>query len=71
MLSRQYLQVILELSADLGITATDAHSDSTLAEITEGRSELVCLALWLMLERSRVRFKSFTVPLRDCRDLAC
>lgn len=44
----------MELAADLGITATDAHADPALSELTEGRSELVCLALWLVLERSKV-----------------
>lgn len=45
----------MELSADLGITATDANSDPAISELTKGRSELVCLALWLIMERSKVR----------------
>ena len=47
-------QVILELAADLGITASDAHADPAISELTESRSELVCLALWLIQERSKV-----------------
>lgn len=50
------MQILLELSADLGITATDAHADPSISEITEARSELVCLALWLMMERSKVYY---------------
>ncbi len=48
------MQVILELAADLGITAADAHADPAISELTEGRSELVCLALWLISERGKV-----------------
>ena len=49
-----FLQAILTLPADLGITAADAHAKASISELTEGRSELVCLALWMMAERSEV-----------------
>ena len=45
----------MALPADLGITAADAHAKAAISGLTEGRSERVCLALWLMAERSEVR----------------
>ena len=53
--TRIFLQAVLSLPADLGITAADAHAKASISELTEGRSELVCLALWIMAERSEVR----------------
>lgn len=48
------LQVLLEIPGDLGITSMDVEKDPKLAQLAEGRSELVGLALWLLQERAKV-----------------
>lgn len=44
----------MKLPATLGITASDTQEDPILSNLVLGRNELVCLGLWLMLERSKV-----------------
>lgn len=45
--------VVLEIPGSLAITSVDVSKDPQLEALARGRSELVGLALWLMLERSK------------------
>ena len=45
--------IILEIPGDLAVTSVDVGKDQLLSTLAEGRSELVGLALFLMLERSK------------------
>jgi hypothetical protein len=45
--------VVLEIPGSLAITSVDVGKDPQLKPLARGRSELVGLALWLMLERSK------------------
>ena len=47
-------EALLQLPGDLAVTSVDVGKDAALAPLAQGRSELVGLALWLMLERSKV-----------------
>ena len=58
-LSQRSLQVLVELSGDLVATAADLEN-TRIAPIAAGRGELIGLALWLMEERSKVRFPCTT-----------
>ena len=47
-------EVLLQIPGDLGVSEVDVAKEAALGPLIENRSELVGLALWLMLERSKV-----------------
>lgn len=46
-------EVLLSIPGSACVTKTDVVNHDVLAPVAEGLSELVCLALWLMVERTR------------------
>lgn len=47
-------EAVLAVPGDLAITSVDVGKVAELAALTEGRSELVGLSLWLLQERAKV-----------------
>ena len=48
------LQVLLSMPGDIAVTREDVAADTACAPLAAGRSELVGLALWLILQRCKV-----------------
>lgn len=61
-LSCALFQVILQVSGDHVATAADANQGE-LSSLTEGRGELISLALWLLQEQSKVQMPVYACCL--------
>ncbi len=52
------LQVLLSIPGDVAVTKEDVAAESACAQLASGRSEVVGLALWLIVHRCKVTLRS-------------
>ena len=55
---RDLMQVLLTIPGDVAVTREDVAADTACAQLAEGRSELVGLALWLVSQRCKVHLQN-------------
>lgn len=55
---RDLMQALLTIPGDVAVTREDVAADMACAQLAEGRSELVGLALWLVSQRCKVHLQN-------------
>ncbi len=57
------LQVLLTIPGDMAVTKEDVAAEGSCVQLASGRSELIGLALWLLVQRCKVQCLDVTLPL--------